>query len=66
MGLFDKAKDLAQDHADKLDGVIDKAAEVVDEKTGGKHSDKIDKAADAARKALDDQGGDEPPRRTAP
>ena len=65
MGLFDKAKDLAQDNAEKLDGVIDKAAEVVDEKTGGKYSDKIDKAADAARKALDDQA-DEPPRRTAP
>ena len=66
MGLFDKAKDLAQDHADKLDGAIDKAAEVVDEKTGGKHSDKIDKAADAARKALDDQAAGEPPRRSAP
>jgi ABC-type transporter Mla subunit MlaD len=66
MGLFDKAKDLAQDHADKLDGVIDKAAETVDEKTGGKYSDKIDQAADAARNALDDQPGDEPPRRTAP
>ncbi len=66
MGLFDKAKDLAQDHAGKLDGVIDKTAEVVDEKTGGKHSDKIGKAADAARKALDDQAADEPPRRTAP
>ncbi len=66
MGLFDKAKDLAQEHADKLDGVIDKAADVVDEKTGGKYSEKIDKAADAARNALDDQAGDEPPRRTAP
>jgi hypothetical protein len=66
MGLFDKAKDLAHDHADKLDGVIDKAAEVVDEKTGGKYADKVDKAADAARNALDDQPADEPPRRTAP
>ncbi|HEX2192554.1 MAG TPA: antitoxin [Acidimicrobiales bacterium] len=66
MGLFDKAKDLAQDNADKLDGVIDKAADVVDEKTGGKYSYKIDKAADAARNALDDQPGDEPPRRTVP
>ena len=66
MGLFDKARDLAQDNADKLDGVIDRAADAVDEKTGGKYSDKIDKAAGAARKALDDQGADEPPRRTAP
>ena len=66
MGLFDKAKDLAQNNADKLDGMIDKAADVVDEKTAGKYSDKIDKAADAARNALDDQTADEPPRRTAP
>ena len=66
MGLFNKAKDLAQDNADKLDGVIDKAADMVDEKTGGKYSDKIDKAADAARNALDDQGAGEPPTRTAP
>ena len=66
MGLFDKAKDLAQEHADKVDGAIDKAADAVDEKTGGKYSDKIDRAADAARNALDDQGAGEPPRRTAP
>ncbi len=66
MGLFDKARDLAHDNADKLDGVIDKAADAVDQKTGGKYSEKIDKAADAARNALDDQSADEPPRRTAP
>ncbi|HWC11486.1 MAG TPA: antitoxin [Acidimicrobiales bacterium] len=66
MGLFDKAKDLAQDHADKIDGAIDKAADAVDEKTGGKYSDKIDKAAGAAKNALDDQAGDEPPRRAEP
>ncbi len=66
MGLFDKAKDLAQEHADKVEGVIDKAAGTVDDKTGGKYSDKIDQAADAAKNALDDQGPEEPPRRTAP
>ncbi len=66
MGLFDKAKDLAKEHGDKLDGAIDKAADAVDAKTGGKYSDKIDRAADAARNAVDDQGTDEPPRRTAP
>lgn len=53
MGLFDKAKDLAQDNADKLDGVIDKAADAVDEKTGGKYSDKIDQAVDAIQSPAD-------------
>ncbi len=66
MGLFDKAKNLAKGRGDKLGGTIDKAADTVDEKTGGKYSDKIDKAADAARNALDDQNPDQPPRRTAP
>ena len=66
MGLFDKAKDVAKDNADKLDGVIDKAADMADEKTGGKYSEKIDKAAESARNALDDQGSEQPPRRTAP
>ncbi|NLV56617.1 MAG: hypothetical protein GXY13_13500 [Acidimicrobiales bacterium] len=32
---------------------IDKAADFVDDKTGGKHTDKIDKAADAAKGAVD-------------
>ncbi len=66
MGLFDKAKDVAKANADKLDGVIDKAAEAVDEKTAGKYSDKVDRAVDAAKGALDDQAAEEPPGRTAP
>lgn len=59
MGLFDKfkgsaddAKKFAGDHADQIESGIDKAADVVDDKTGGKHTDKIDKAADKAKDAL--------------
>lgn len=70
MGLFDKMKDLAADHADKLDGVVDKVADVVDDRTGGEHSDKIDSAPEKAKEFLEDRGsegaGGEPPSRLTP
>jgi hypothetical protein len=53
MGLFDKAKDLAAENADAVEDAIDKAADVVDDKTGGKHSDKIDAAAEKAKDLID-------------
>ena len=42
MGLFDKAKELAGEHADKVGDAIDKVADVVDEKTFGKFTVLID------------------------
>lgn len=54
MGLFDKVKGLAKGNADKVDGAIDKAADVADDKTGGKYTDKIDTAAEKAKDALGD------------
>ncbi len=62
MGLFDKAKELAGQHADKVGDAIDKAAEVVDEKTGGKYADQIDKGAEAAKGFVDGEGDTTPPR----
>ncbi len=56
MGIFDKAKQFAEDNPDKVNQGIDKAGDLVDERTGGKHSEQVDKAQDAARKHL---GGDE-------
>ncbi|MBF6075976.1 antitoxin [Nocardia beijingensis] len=47
--------DLAQKNADKLDAVIDKAGDLVDEKTGNKYSSQVDAAQDAAKKALREQ-----------
>ena len=66
MGLFDRAKELADKHADKVEGAIDKVADVVDEKTGGKYADKIDKGVDAAKGFIGDEGEQEPPSRLAP
>ncbi len=50
--LFDKAKNLLEENQDKVEGAVDKLAEVVDEKTGGKHKAKIEKGADQAKNAI--------------
>jgi hypothetical protein len=44
--FLDKAKDLAQQHDDQVEGALDKVADLVGSRTGHKHDDKIDKAVD--------------------
>lgn len=64
MGFLDKLKDklapakdkvsgLAQQHGDKIDHGLDKAAKVVDAKTKGKYSDKIQTGTGKAKHAVD-------------
>lgn len=53
MGFLDKAKDAIQGKEEQLDQAIDKAADLVDDKTGGKHTDKIDQAADKAKDVVE-------------
>ncbi|MFC8047064.1 antitoxin [Nocardia sp. NPDC057353] len=50
--LADRALDLARQNADKVDDVIDRTGDLVDERTGGKYADKVDSAQDAAKKAV--------------
>lgn len=50
MGLLDKAKDLLNKNKGKVPQGVDKATDVVDQKTGGKHRDNLEKVDDAARK----------------
>lgn len=50
MGLFDKAKNLANKNKDKIADGVDKATDAIDAKTGGKHTDHLQKADDAADK----------------
>jgi len=47
--FVDKAKDLAAENKDQVDDVIDKAGDMIDEKTGGKYSDQVDKGQEAAK-----------------
>jgi hypothetical protein len=68
LGFLDKIKGMAGQHADKVEGAIDKVAEVVDDKTGGKYADQIDKGAEAAKDFVGDESGgpQEPPSRLTP
>lgn len=52
MSMFDKAKDLLGEHADEVDGGIDKLGDLVDEKTGAQHADKVDTAQAKAKEEL--------------
>ncbi|NQV06270.1 antitoxin [bacterium] len=63
MGLFDTLKKkfgkAASDHEDKIDGAIDKGADLIDDKTGGKHTDKIESGADKAKDVVEGLADDE-------
>ncbi|MEU4794568.1 antitoxin [Streptomyces sp. NPDC023327] len=52
-----KVSDLAQQHGDKIDQGLDKAAKVVDAKTKGKYSDKIHTGTGKAKDAVDRLAG---------
>ena len=60
-GLVKKASNLVAKNPAKVDQGIDKAAKLVDERTGRKHGDKIDKVTDKLHDAVDDLADD--PRR---
>jgi hypothetical protein len=61
MGIFDKLKKQAEkavdEHGGQIAGGIDKAADMVDKKTGGKHAGQVDKGAAMAKDALDKLDG---------
>ena len=57
MGFFDrfrrKASTAVDEHGEKIGAGIDKTADVVDDKTGGKYSQQVDTGADKAKDTLD-------------
>ena len=53
MGFLDKVKSLVSQDADKVDQAIDKAGDIVDQKTQGKYASQVDQVQDAAKKAVD-------------
>ncbi|MGB5113088.1 MAG: antitoxin [Mycobacterium sp.] len=61
MSFLDKVKGLLAKNADKVDTAIDKAGDLVDNKTQGKYAQHVDKVQDAAKKAARDQAGTPPP-----
>ena len=53
MGLLDTVKKALKGKGKQIESGIDKVADVVDDKTGGKHTEKIDDAADKAKGIVD-------------
>jgi antitoxin protein of toxin-antitoxin system len=62
MSIIDKVKELLGQHSDKAEQGIDKAGDVINDKTGGKYSDKIESAQDKAKDMLgkEPRQGDQP------
>ena len=61
MGVFDGIGDKVAEHEDKIDGAIDKGAELADKATGGKFGDKIDAGADFLKDKVEDLAGKDKP-----
>jgi hypothetical protein len=61
VGFLDDAKDKLSDAVDsqgeKIAAGLDKAGDLIDDKTGGKFGDKIDTGVDKAKDALDGLDG---------
>lgn len=60
MGIFDKAKDALSGQGDKVDAGVEKAGDMVDEKTEGKYAEQVDKGQDIAGDKLSDMTTDQP------
>jgi hypothetical protein len=65
MGLLDRftkhkaqAEDLLEQHGDKVVQGVDKATDLVDDKTGGKHAETLEKADDAVASFVEKHDGD--------
>ena len=52
--IKDKAVELVQGNSDKVNEAVEKAGDLVDEKTGGQFSDKVDMAQEKAKEIADD------------
>lgn len=70
MGIFDKAKEALSEHSDHIDTGIERAGDMVDEKTGGKYAEHVDTGQDFAasklREFADGEPGAQPPRPSQP
>jgi hypothetical protein len=59
MGIFDNIADAAKQHESTIEEGIEKAGDLIDEKTGGKFADQVDKVQDLANQGLDKLTGDD-------
>ncbi len=64
MGYLDKVKDkataVARTRGESIGATVDKAATVINRRTGGKHADKVSKIAEQAKRKVDEYGERQP------
>jgi antitoxin protein of toxin-antitoxin system len=61
MGIFDKAKDAMSGQSEQVDAGIERAGDMVDEKTEGKYAEQVDQGQEMAKDKLSEMtGGDQP------
>lgn len=58
MGVMDSIKGLFKGHKSEVDSGIDKAGDMVDDKTQGKYADKVDMAQEKAKDVADGLDGE--------
>ena len=61
MGFLDKVKEVWSKNTEKVDAAIEKAGDVLDQKTGDKYKSVVDKVQETAKKAVDDTKAPETP-----
>jgi hypothetical protein len=54
--LKDKAEELAEAHGDTISDGLEKAGDIVDDKTDGKYTDKIETGVDKAQEYVEELG----------
>ncbi|MCT9107005.1 antitoxin [Streptomyces mirabilis] len=57
--LKDKAEELAEAHGDTISDGLEKAGDIVDDKTDGKYTDKIETGVDKAQEYVEKLGDKE-------
>ncbi len=57
MGMLDKVKGLVAGNKDKIEGGVDKAADVAKDKLPDEHGGKVDQAADAIKDQINKLDG---------
>jgi hypothetical protein len=62
MGIFDRAKDALSGHEDKVDAGIEKAGDMVDEKTESRYDEQVDQGQEMAKEKSRDLTTDQPER----
>jgi hypothetical protein len=60
MGIFDKAKDAMSGQQDKVDAGVERAGDMVDDRTESKYAEQVDQGQEMAKDKLRDFTSDQP------